>query len=666
MEGSAYSASASEGDRRRRVLEALIEQQALKEREAATKRQRAAEERASMPIWKRDEERKRAKDAKLRLLAQSTTEAQLADCTFAPSISKKSRELQTTRRGIRSPTISAAAKMRRGSTGGGDGRNGGYAEGDDVDGIGGGVGGYGHHEFSFVSEQHNGGYDGGYGASFDSSFASASGGGVNAQLRTPSGIPRGRQSLGAPATVAPHQRSSMSMMASLLEESGAAAGLGGGYYPALPAANGSFSFAASSAVSAASASGLNGAAAAGNDALNTSHVSGSLGPLGPGNLQFAQQYQARYAYAGSSAQQQQQYIGGVGGDFTGLSSGAAAAAGNDGASVTSELSYAPVRAELVNAQLSAPVPPPPPPPPSGPVPTNVGRLDAAGSSAAAAQLASAAVGGAGGSAAARSRAASNASQLASHALAAAAAGGGADGRSRASSIIDGGGAAAAPGSGNNSHNSELDSAVAQALAALGLAPDGSGNSASTATPAVPSFAITPQHSAASSSSSATAPASAEGTAAGGGSIGSRRGSTAGQQQPPLSARSNASGADARGSSGGSVVGAGAGRSKSSGPAPRPPNRGHHSGSSSTAASSAASIGGGGGGGSTVPASVHQALASRLALLEYELTRVKAAQAAEIRRIHETYKASRLHVTSLTAYNPSSILFFIILLCPNNE
>lgn len=104
-------------DRRRRVLEALIEQQAQHERQQAAKQSRQSSQ-PSVPIWKRDEERARAKEAKIQAIAAQAEQAALGECTFAPTINSRSRELPSRRRQLSSPTQSTAAKVRRAASSG--------------------------------------------------------------------------------------------------------------------------------------------------------------------------------------------------------------------------------------------------------------------------------------------------------------------------------------------------------------------------------------------------------------------------------------------------------------------------------------------------------------------------------------------------------------------
>lgn len=84
-----------DAERRRRVLDALIAQQEAKARaEAERERKRIADMHAH-PIWARDEERRRKREAKLayqREVIKSTSEQEL-ECTFRPAINPRSKEL---------------------------------------------------------------------------------------------------------------------------------------------------------------------------------------------------------------------------------------------------------------------------------------------------------------------------------------------------------------------------------------------------------------------------------------------------------------------------------------------------------------------------------------------------------------------------------------------
>lgn len=225
-------------------------------------------------------------------------------------------------------------------------------------------------------------------------------------------------------------------------------------------------------------------------------------------------------------------------------------------------------------------PPPPPPPPSDPVPDDVGRVDAAANAAAAAKLAAGAVRGAGGGERARSRAASNASQLVSVAAAAS--------------------AGAAHGHGAGGIRSRANS-VALA-AATGLADDGSGSPTS-------------------------------GLGGGGGGVGKAElalavdAALAALGMPPTAPAHAGSSPSRRGSVASTATGAGPARRRSISIS----TGGGHDTSPSAAAVSHTTTSYAG---ASPPPS---ALASRVALLEYELGRAKAAHAAEVARIHETYQ-----------------------------
>ena len=92
---SETGAEESDADRRRRLLEALIARNAEAERRDREAKAKLAEERAALPIWKRDQQRIQMKTDALNRSRNDAEGQELEGCTFQPEINARSRNLPT-------------------------------------------------------------------------------------------------------------------------------------------------------------------------------------------------------------------------------------------------------------------------------------------------------------------------------------------------------------------------------------------------------------------------------------------------------------------------------------------------------------------------------------------------------------------------------------------
>ena len=89
---------AADKERRRRALEAMIAQQASKEKQRTDQRRNVAQQRAAQPIWSRYQGKEKQREAEAAAIKAQERAAELEGCTFAPAINERSRDLSTTRR----------------------------------------------------------------------------------------------------------------------------------------------------------------------------------------------------------------------------------------------------------------------------------------------------------------------------------------------------------------------------------------------------------------------------------------------------------------------------------------------------------------------------------------------------------------------------------------
>jgi hypothetical protein len=121
-DGASIASSAQgEAERRQQLLDVLIAQQREKEARRKDQLRAAAEERSKNPIWERQqawEEKKRQN--LMKIMAESTTKEQ-GDCSFAPKINTRSRDIATQSRRVR-PEGKREGEGGRGKSRGREGR----------------------------------------------------------------------------------------------------------------------------------------------------------------------------------------------------------------------------------------------------------------------------------------------------------------------------------------------------------------------------------------------------------------------------------------------------------------------------------------------------------------------------------------------------------------
>lgn len=104
---------AADKERRRRALEAMIAQQAGKEKQRTDQRRHVAQQRAAQPIWSRYQGKEKQREAEAAAIKAQERAAELDGCTFAPAINERSRDLSTSRRVVSISSRRAVVPVRK-------------------------------------------------------------------------------------------------------------------------------------------------------------------------------------------------------------------------------------------------------------------------------------------------------------------------------------------------------------------------------------------------------------------------------------------------------------------------------------------------------------------------------------------------------------------------